>query len=48
MSSLNTSFTLLNLDPRQEYCVTVSAETAAGIGDRSTAKAVERKQPFWN
>ena len=44
MSSLNTSFILLNLDPGQEYCVTVSAETSAGVGNYSTAKAVERKQ----
>ena len=44
MSSLNTSFTLLNLDPGQEYCVTVSAETSAGVGNYSTAKAVERKK----
>ena len=48
MSSLNTSFILINLDPGQEYCVTVSSETSAGVGDHSTAKAVECKQPFWN
>ena len=42
-SSLNTSLILLNLDPWQEYCVTVSAETSAGVGNHSTATVVECK-----
>ena len=44
ISGTQTSFTLLNLDPGQEYCVTVSAETSAGVGNHSTAIAVECKQ----
>ena len=43
-SGLQTSFTLLNLDPGQEYCVTVSAETSAGVGDQSTTNIVECKK----
>ena len=35
--------TIDNVDPRLEYCVTVSAETAAGRGNYSVVTTVECK-----